>query len=663
MTNLLGVDPADASSDRSVLSDIADASAPAPKSGQRSWTFTTALSGGYLLIVAAIAVLAPIIWPHVASQNAADILEANQGPSGNHLLGTDTVGRDVLLRILVGTGPTMLGVVEGLAVVAVLGIPVGVAAGYLQGRVDKTVSWVADIVFSIPAIVVIMSVLAVFRGSMLAAMIAFGVLAAPGLMRVVRAATLQVREELYIAAAQVAGLSRFYILTRHVLPRIRGTLAVQLSLLASLALLVQTGLAFLGLLIAPPAPSWGGMVAEGTSVLALNPWLIWPSGAVIALTVLAFGFLSDSIRTRTGRQAAVVKRPGRRRPHGGAPDAMPSPEPGKEPSKPSVTSADDALVRIRGLRVSAVTHAGTTRIVDSVTLSIRPGETVGLVGESGCGKSVTAAALTGVLPANMFVEAGTIEFEGVDLTRLNQRALRSVQGRKIGLIGQEPMIGLNPAMRIGAQLAELVRLHHGCRRAEARRRVVELLGSVRLRDPESVARKYPHELSGGMAQRVAIARALAGEPELLIADEPTTALDVTVQAEILDLLRETQQQRGMAILLITHDWGVVAELCERAVVMYAGQVIESAPVEAILTQPQHPYTGLLLSSDPHHSRGVDMLPTIPGLVPPPGSWPVGCRFADRCPRAEQDCTAGPISVGQVDDSLVRCIHPLSGAKS
>lgn len=430
MTNLLGVDPAGASSDRSGLGDVADTRAPVSKSGRRSWTFTTALSGGYLLIVAAVAVLAPIIWPHVAGQNAADILEANQGPSGNHLLGTDTVGRDVLLRILVGTGPTMLGVVEGLAVVAVLGIPVGVVAGYFQGRVDKTASWVADIVFSIPAIVVIMAVLAVFRGSMLAAMVAFGVLAAPGLMRIVRAVTLEICGELYIAAAQVAGLSRFYILTRHVLPRIRGTLAVQLSLLGALALLVQTGLAFLGLLIAPPAPSWGGMVAEGTSVLALNPWLIWPSGAVIALTVLAFGFLSDSIRTRTGRQPVVVKRPDRRRSLRGAPDVTPSPESGAKSSTPWLTSADDDLVRIQGLRVSVVTQAGTTRIVDSVTLSIRPGETVGLVGESGCGKSVTAAALTGVLPANMFVEAGTIEFEGADLTRLNQRALRSVQGRR-----------------------------------------------------------------------------------------------------------------------------------------------------------------------------------------------------------------------------------------
>ena len=631
--------------------------------GRLAFNVPTVVAAAYLILVVLTSLLAPIIWPEVATQQAGDIMNANKGPSGEHLLGTDTLGRDVLLRILVGTRPTVVGVLVGLAVVTVVGVPVGVAAGYFQGRFDKIMSWLADIVFSVPAIVVIIAVLAVFRGSMLAAMVTFGVLTAPGLMRVVRAATLQVREELYVSAAQVAGLSAPYILTRHVVPRLRGVLAVQLSLIGGFAILVQTGLAFLGLLLAPPAPSWGGAVAEGASVLALNSWLIWPPGVVIALTVLAFGLISDNIRTRAGgasilkpsavlrlakrAQREMIVHPGGEEPFAGAMSAGASPD----------------LVRIRDLRVCAVGPSGETRIVDAASISIGYGETVALVGESGCGKSVTAAALMGAVPANLVVTGGSIEFEGHDLTRLDRRALRAFHGRQIGFVGQEPMIGLNPALRVGAQLAELVRLHHGCSSKEAKRRALGLLESVRLPDPVKVSRKFPHELSGGMAQRVAIARALAGEPKLLIADEPTTALDVTVQAEILALLRETQEKREMAILLITHDWGVVAEVCDRAVVMYAGQVIESGSVVNLLGQPRHPYTGLLLASDPHRSRGLDVLPTIPGVVPPPGTWPSGCRFAGRCPHVREECRAHDIEMRQVDNgSVVRCVRPLVGGQ-
>jgi peptide/nickel transport system permease protein len=219
------------------------------------------------------------------------------------------------------------------------------------------------------------------------------------------------------------------------------------------------------------------------------------------------------------------------------------------------------------------------------------------------------------------------------------------------------MRSLNPAFRVGWQLAHTIRVHHGLSRRASNERAVELLAQVRLRDPRSVAKRYPHELSGGMAQRVAIARALAGEPKLLIADEPTTALDVTVQAEILDLLREIQQARGMAILLISHDWGVVADLCRQAAVMYAGQIVERADLRAMSRQPLHPYTEALLASNLHHSAEAERLQTIPGSVPRPGTWPSGCRFHPRCRYATEECRAQEIPLEQpTPERETRCIH-------
>ncbi|REE98774.1 dipeptide/oligopeptide/nickel ABC transporter permease/ATP-binding protein [Thermomonospora umbrina] len=595
----------------------------------------------YLALVAVVAVVAPMLLPDVAHQQAGDLLAANQGPSGDHLLGTDTVGRDVLERLLVGTRVTALGVVEAVVVMIVLGVSLGLAAGFFGGWIDRAVTWLADLAFSTPAIAIVIVVLSVFPGSMIAGMTTFGVLAAPGLMRVVRAATLSTRQELYVQAAQVAGLSRPYIITRHVLPRIVGPTVVQVSILAAVALTVQTGLAFLHLLVATPAPSWGGMVADGTTVLLVNPWLIWPAGMAIALTILALGLLGDAVRdTAVERWSAPPARSRK-----AAPPLV------QETATADIP--DGALLAVRGLTVGL----GDTRLVEDVAFHIAEGESVAIVGESGCGKSVTASALIGILARGLEVTAGEIRFAGRDLARASAKELRRVRGKEIALISQEPLISLDPAFTVGSQLTEVVRRHHGLSRREARRRVVELLESVHLPDPDDVARRYPHELSGGMAQRVSIARALAGEPRLLIADEPTTALDVTVQAEILDLLRELKYSRGMSILLITHDWGTVADLCDRAIVMYAGQVVEQSPVSSVFTAPLHPYTAGLLASDPHRATPGETLPAIEGTVPPPGERPQGCHFRPRCGHATDACAVKAIPLlTPAPGRQTRCIH-------
>ena len=580
----------------------------------------------YLAVLAGVAVIAPIAMPSVSTQNAGNLFGANQLPSWSHLLGTDTLGRDVLSRLLVGDRVTLIGVAEALIVVLVLGVPLGLAAGYRGGWTDRVVTWLADLTFSLPAVVIIIVVLSVFPASILAGMVTFGVIAAPDLMRVVRSATLPIREELYIKAAEASGLSGSYILTRHILPRIAGVVIARASLLAAAALGVQTGLAFLNLLVAAPAPSWGGMVADGTTVLLLHPWLIVPPGVAIAVTMLALSLLGDAVRDATVESwsAPVLKK---------RTAATPAPASG-------VPAVDAPLLAVQQLSVSFQ----ATRVVEDLTFDVAAGEIVGIVGESGCGKSVTTAAIIGLLPGSGRVDAGSIWFGGRDLARASEAELRKVRGRKIGFVSQEPMASLDPAYRVGFQIEEAVRYHGGLSRRGARARALELLRDMHFTDPETVARRYPHELSGGMAQRVAIARALAGEPQLLIADEPTTALDVTVQAEILDLIRELQATRRMAVLIVTHDWGVVADLCDRVIVMYAGQIVERSDARSIFDSPLHPYTEALLASNPHLAPEAATLPVIPGTVPPPGTWTTGCRFSARCRYAIATCAELDVAI-------------------
>lgn len=299
--------------------------------------------------------------------------------------------------------------------------------------------------------------------------------------------------------------------------------------------------------------------------------------------------------------------------------------------------------------------------LSEVSLRVEAGEIVGLVGESGCGKSLTALAVMGLLPPNARRAAGHISVAGAELDDASEKQLRAKRGRSVGMVFQEPMVALNPLMRVGRQVEEVLAIHHLGTRQQRRQRALQLLRDVGLSDPAARYRQYPHQLSGGMRQRVMIAMALAGEPALLLADEPTTALDATVQAQILDLLVSIRDQRQTAILLVTHDMGVVAEVADRVAVMYAGRVVETATVSEIFHHPRHPYTAGLLASIPaHHTdpRDVD-LRTIPGRVPSLGSLPAGCPFAPRCPRAQERCRSQrpPLAV-IADASAAACWYPL-----
>jgi oligopeptide/dipeptide ABC transporter ATP-binding protein len=321
---------------------------------------------------------------------------------------------------------------------------------------------------------------------------------------------------------------------------------------------------------------------------------------------------------------------------------------------------DEPLLRVDGLSVGFNTDHGPVRVVEDVSFDVPRGRTVGLDGESGCGKSVTAHTIMRLLPSPPSrIDGGRILFEGADLLSLPENDLQAIRGDHIGMIFQEPMTSLNPTMRVEDQIIEVLRLHRGLRPAAARPLAVDMLRQVGIGSPERRLKQYPHELSGGLRQRVMIAIALVCGPQLLIADEPTTALDVTVQAQILDLLRSLQETMRLSILLITHDLGVVAELCSEVVVMYAGRVVETGAARDVLARPKHPYTAGLLAASARRARKGERLTTIPGTVPSPELARIGCLFAQRCPRALPLCTETVPALSRMADRQLACWNPFA----
>jgi peptide/nickel transport system permease protein len=538
-------------------------------------------------------ILAPLLAPHPPL--AQDLLHTLAGPSADHPLGTDVLGRDVLSRLLYGGRPTLVGVALAVLVYAVVGMSLGTLSGYLRGWTDRVIVAVMDVLLSVPAVIITLAVLAIFYQSNVAAMLTLGFFASAGLARIIRSSCIALREELFVDAARVSGLSPARIMARHILPRLTGQLLVPVFLFSGSALAIQTGLGFLGLATPAPAPSWGGMVGESAQIMQQNPYLLFVSGGVIGLMALSFGLVGDGLRDL--EQDRRLGTGGRSR----RPDPAAAPH---DAAKPLDTSSVGAVLAVRDYSIAFATGQGTREVVDSISFSVRPGEIFGLVGESGSGKTVTGLSLLGLLPPNGAVTSGSAWLSGTRVSGLPERELRRIRGSEIALVSQEPMVALDPYFTIGSQLGEVIRRTSDVPGGKdaVRQRIRDLLAGVHLRDPDDTASRYPHELSGGMLQRVVIAMALAGSPKVLIADEPTTALDVTVQAGILDLLRSLRDEHGMAIILITHDLGVVADSCDRAIVMEQGRIVEEGSVEDIFYRPQHAYTKKLIASTPSIAR-------------------------------------------------------------
>ena len=607
------------------------------------------------LAVVALAAIAPSLFTRV-DPTEQDLHDIFSGPSKAHVFGTDGLGQDLYSRLVYGSRPVAVGVLIAVIVAVFIGAVVGLVSGYLGGTADLVIARISDILLAIPALLILLVVYTVFPYNVVVGMSVLGVLFSAALMRLVRSITLTTREELYVAAAEVSGLSRWQVITRHLFPRVKATLFVQAALIAAIAILIQTALAFLGFGPRPPEPSWGGLVAEARVSMLRQNWLLVPSGVVIALTVLALTVLGNAARdqstavwapSKLRRQQPRTSRP-RTQTHAQIHDSVLQSNAGGSPRE---------LLEVEGLTVGFPTPAGPGEVVSDVSFTVSRGEIFGIVGESGCGKSVTASAVLGMIPGTGIVMAGRCFFEDRDLVELRPDEWTEIRGRRIGFVAQEPMVSLDPTTRVGSQVAEAVRTHHKCSRPIANERAIELLRMVNLPEPRAVARRYPHQLSGGMAQRVAIAFALAGDPDLLVADEPTTALDVTVQAEILALLRRLCSELDMSVLLITHNWGVIAELCDRALVMYAGQVVEQAPSQVLFDGARHPYTLGLLKSNPSLAERGGRLPSIEGTVPSPADWPTGCRFSDRCYAATDACRAAVPEIERLGDGAeVRCIR-------
>jgi peptide/nickel transport system permease protein len=552
-----------------------------------------ALGSAIFLVVVILACLAA---PWIAPYNPLhqDLAEAMMLPSRAHILGTDDLGRDVYSRLLYGGQPAFLGVLVGCVACFLVGVPLGLVAGYGGRKLDGTISAVGDLLLSIPSIVVILAILAVFNHNIVAPMATLGILTSGGLLRVVRAVTLEARDQLYVRAAKVSGLGPFRILFRHILPAVTGPALVQLGIFAGVALTLQAGLGFLGLDVPPPAPSWGNMIGEAAQVISNFPWLLVPSGGIVALTILAFGLLSDGFHDTLSNARKTIS-VGAKRSVRAVREALPDSQ--NEGTGSDGSASGTPLLEISDLHVS---FAAGREAVAGISLTCHEGEIVGLVGESGSGKSVTSLACLGLLPTNATVTAQKLIVNGVDIIGFSERQFRDIRGSEIAYISQEPMSSLDPSFTVGSILREAVRRHEPeLDRGQREQRVLQLLAEVQLPAPEVTVRKYPFELSGGMAQRVCIALALAGRPKLLIADEPTTALDVTVQAEILELLRQLREREHLTIVLVTHDLAVVADICERVIVMQSGKVVEQASARDIFRSPQHAYTKSLITATPN----------------------------------------------------------------
>ena len=594
----------------------------------------------YLVGLLLVALFGQVLLIHDPLQ--IDLSRVLEGPSAEHWLGTDHLGRSTSSRLIVATGVALKAAVLAVGIAMVLGAPLGLLSGYFGGWYDKIAMRVVEAIIALPGLLVAIAILAILGPSLTNAMIALGLAISTAFFRLLRGAALEVREELYVDAARVTGANHMRIVFRHVLPNVTGPLTVQTTLSFSYVLLAEAGLSFIGLGVQPPDASWGVMLATAQNYIYQNPFMAVPPGLMIMFTVLAFNLLGDGLRDALARVEgnSATGRIRRRRT-------------GTSAAKQS----NENLLAIQNLEVRfGQPHGDDLAVVTDVSLVVPPGKTVGLVGESGCGKSVTAMSIMGLLPKNGYVAEGSILYEGQDLATMSESELNSVRAKEIGMIFQEPMTSLNPAYTVINQLAETISLHKGVSWSAACREGVELMDQVGIPDAASRAKDYPHQFSGGMAQRVMIAMALSCQPRLLIADEPTTALDVTIQGQVLDLLSELQRDNGLSILLITHDLGVIADMCDEAVVMYAGQVVEHAPVEELLLHPKHPYTSGLLASMPQSRSRGSRLRQIPGRVPPAWSWPDGCRFHPRCPHAADSCKQ-PVSLGDMGNRhLSRCIR-------
>jgi peptide/nickel transport system ATP-binding protein len=589
--------------------------------------FMLLLGFGLVILFVVVAIFAPWLAPYDfnADRSGGVVFGTQQGPSADHWFGTTVGGTDVLSRVIYGARTAVEVIVLAVVLSGVVGVPLGLVSGYLGGWLDRVLVLVMDALYAFPSLLLAIVVSIVLSGGnssafggILAAAISITVVFVPQYYRVIRNATLSVKAEPYVDAAKVVGVRTPRILRKHIFSNVSSSLPVIGTLNASEAILTLAGLGFLGFGIEPSAAAeWGYDLNKALPDASSGVWWtgVFP-GLAIVLIVLGATLVGESLndilnpllRTR-GADTSEADQAEIEREF----EELAAAEPGTEPrTGPSEGTPHDekrvAALSLTDLAVSFRTDAGQVRAVKGISFDVAPGEVVAVVGESGSGKSVSSRAVLGLLPSTAEV-SGSARLGDRDLLGLSNRSLRPLRGDRVSMVFQEPATALNPVYTVGWQIIEGLQAHRKISKKDARARAVELLEMVGMPDPEERVGYYPHQLSGGQKQRVVIAMAIACDPDVIIADEPTTALDVTVQASILELLLSLRERLGTAIVLITHNMGVVADMADRVVVMYRGSIVEQAPSRELFASPRHPYTRALLDAVPHLGRSNG-----PGLI-------------------------------------------------
>ncbi|MBB6419762.1 dipeptide/oligopeptide/nickel ABC transporter permease/ATP-binding protein [Streptomyces sp. AK010] len=612
----------------------------------------------FLAVVVLMALLAPLLAPHdpLDQQPPAD---GTGHPSAGHWMGQDSLGRDILSRLMYGARWSLaigLGA-TGLALVA--GALLGAVAATSRKAVDETLMRCLDVVMAFPGIALAAVLVAVFGGGITVLICAIAFLFTPPVARVVRANVLDQYGEDYVTAERVIGARTPHIVLRHVAVNCAAPVLVFCTVQVAEAVVFEASLSFIGAGVRPPDPSWGSVIADGKNMVLTGGWwaTLFP-GLLMLVTVLSLNILSEGVSDAwavpSAREVDVREND----------DPLQAPEPGSGEvlPLPGLAAAAQRLrararplpqgrqpvLTVENLAVGFEGRHGGVDIVDGVSFEVLPGEVLGLVGESGCGKSLTALAIMGLQPKGARI-GGQVRFHQRDLLAEPTRVRRKLLGHEMAMIYQDALSSLNPAMTIRAQLKQVVR--RGGHRTPA-----ELLTLVGL-DPDRTLRSYPHELSGGQRQRVLIAMALSRDPKLIVADEPTTALDVTVQAQVMELLLRLRAELGFALILVSHDLALVADVTDRVVVMYGGQIVETGVTADLVGAPAHHYTRGLLGSVLSLESAAERMTQIKGVVPSPADFPAGCRFADRCPLATDTCRTTPPGPLGTPTHTAACHHP------
>ncbi|MER5611697.1 dipeptide/oligopeptide/nickel ABC transporter permease/ATP-binding protein [Streptomyces sp. NPDC002215] len=631
----------------------------------RSLPVTSRIALGVLIVVVLGAVFAPLF-----TQDPLTTGTPVQAPSGAHWFGTDRAGRDVFARVVHGSRYSLVIGLGATAVALIAGALLGSVAATSRKLGDESVMRTLDIVMSFPPIALAAVLVAVFGTSVPVIIFTIAFVYTPSLARVVRANVLSQYGEDYVAAEKVIGARRGYIVLRHVAVNCMAPVMVFATVMVAEAIIFEASLSFIGAGVQDPDPSWGSVLAYGRQILLAGGW--WATffpGLALLITVLALNILSEGLTDASAapKSAKAVADP----------IAATAPDPVEAASNVDVDAAltrladrvnateptitpvrDDAaeLLVVRDLSIRFPDRYGQIPVVDSLDFTVHEGETLGLVGESGCGKSITSLAVMGLLARNAEVR-GEILYRGRNLLDLSPKERRALMGPEIAMVYQDALSSLNPSVLVGTQLKQLT--SRGGTKTPAE--LLELVGLA----PERTLRSYPHELSGGQRQRVLIAMALSHDPRLLIADEPTTALDVTVQAQVVELLVKLRDELGFAMVLVSHDLALVGDLSHRVAVMYAGRLAEIGATRSVLTGPTHHYSRGLLGSVVSLEAGADRLHQIRGIVPAPQGFGTGCRFASRCDAATDLCrTTAPELTARdaANDHGFACHHPAKAAQ-